>query len=373
MDVLPSSYPLNLADSPATSSVLGVAHDWEAIGLWLSVKTQRSAHTRRAYQREAQRFLTFLSAELGIQQLSEIKLTHIQAYLQHLAAPPAHWLIGHTPMAQRRPTQLLRSALAPQSIAYSRTVIGSLLDFLQQAGHVQANPVSLSAQPIVPKNSMADKALEPDAWLFFWRWLCAQHHTARRPEQQQLAIRNRWLCALLYHTGLRRSSIVAATMMDLYRQQGQWLLTVPIKGGQRHTVVIGQHLLAELKSYRQTLGWSALPDGQDQRPLLANLRYPDQPMTCRNVGRVFEQLTTQAAQACDDPYLAAQIAQLTAHGLRHTFATHSLMAGSRLEAVQDALGHRSITTTSIYAKSSRQMQIDQKHAFDRFVSELQQR
>jgi len=158
-------------------------------------------------------------------------------------------------------------------------------------------------------------------------------------------------------------------MAGFVRREGRWTLTVPIKGGRQHTLAIHHSLLEELKRYRLRFGLSALPAPDEQQPLLSHVRQLGKPVLARNIGFDFEKITRAAAACCDDPYLATQIQQLTAHGLRHTHATHSLIAGARLEAVQDALAHRSIATTSIYAKASQQMR--EQHA-ERLATFMQQ-
>ncbi|MEC7118596.1 MAG: tyrosine-type recombinase/integrase [Pseudomonadota bacterium] len=357
---------------PHDTSALSAQNDQQAILIWLDARATRSIHTQVSYRKEAVRFVLFITQELGLAGLAQVKVEHIQQYLQHLAQPPAHWLIDTTIPAQQRPaTQRLKKPLSASSIAYARLVINSLYRYLQDAGHLKHNPVSLSSQPINNVTDMAEKALEPAAWLFLWQWLIDQEQQARTISQYRLAVRNRWLCTLLYHTGLRRSSIAAGRMSGLARREGKWSLYVPIKGGRQHMVVMHPHLLEELKRYRLAFGLSALPAPNEDQPLISNIRQLGQPVLARNIGADFEKFTQAAAATCDDPYLAEQIRHLTAHGLRHTHATHSLMAGARLEAVQNSLAHRSIATTSIYARASLAMREQHADQLAQFWQQLQ--
>ena len=338
-----------------TSSIAS-RNDLEAIQTWLAVKCSQSAHTQSAYQKEARRFLVFMAHELGLEGLRDVKVEHLEAYWNHLARPPEHWLITTSqPPTDQVNTRLLRGALSKKSIAYSRTVINSLYHYLKNANYLDQNPVAVSRK-ISVHHIEHDKGLEPDAWQVFWQWLLQQEQQQTTPEKHKVAVRNRWVCALLYHSGLRRSSIASANMNQFYRRQGQWMLSVTIKGNRQHHVVVGEFLLQELQRYRLALGMSALPSPNDDRPLLINLRHENQKMSERNIGYLFEKMTAACAQDCVDPYLADQIRRLTCHGVRHTFATHSLIAGARLESVQHALGHQSISTTSIYARVSLSMQ-----------------
>lgn len=358
-DILPQSVfqPHATSQDRQAQSSIASDNDLEAIQTWLAVKCSNSAHTQSAYEKEARRFLVFMAYELGLTGLQAVKVEHLEAYWHHLAHPPAHWLISAAQSATSPVnTRLLRGALSASSIAYSRTVINSLYNYLKNADYLSQNPVAVSRK-ISVQHTHAEKGLEPDAWRFFWQWLIHQEHAPLlTPEKHQLAVRNRWMCALLYHSGLRRSSIASAQMNQFYRRHGQWMLSVTIKGNRQHHVVVGEFLLQELQRYRLALGMTALPTPDDQRPVLINLRNEHQPISERNIGYLFEKMTVACAKDCVDPYLADQICQLTCHGVRHTFATHSLIAGARLESVQHALGHQSISTTSIYAKVSLKMQ-----------------
>ncbi len=357
-DIHPQSavQPISTLQDRLAQSSLASDNDLDAIQTWLAVKCSNSAHTQSAYAKEARRFLVFMAYELQLAGLREVKVEHLERYWHHLAHPPAHWLIS-TPSSTTTPvdTRLLRGALSARSIAYSRTVINSLYNYLKNADYLSQNPVAVSRK-IMVQHTNVDKGLEPDAWRIFWQWLIYQEHLSLTPEKHLLAVRNRWMCALLYHSGLRRSSIASAHMSQFYRRQGQWMLSVTIKGQRQHHVVVGEFLLQELQRYRLALGWTALPTPDDSRPLLMNLRHENQTISERNIGYLFEKMTVACAKDCVDPYLADQIRQLTCHGVRHTFATHSLIAGARLESVQHALGHQSISTTSIYAKVSLNMQ-----------------
>ena len=361
-----------VAPSADRRSALQTDHDLEAIGIWLQTRGSRSAHTARAYRKEAERFVLFIHLELGLERLAQLKVEHVQAYLDHLADPPEHWLIPtHLPKHERLMSQCLQGALSASSISYARTVIKSLFRYLQDAGHVHNNPIALTAQPIVNPTPMADRALEPAAWLFLWTWLVEQSEQAQGLLATRQAMRQRWLCALLYHTGLRRSSIAEGRMSGFIRREGRWQLTVPSKGGRSHTVILHQQLLAELQHYRQSLGLSPLPYPHDSQPLVSDLRQPDQPILARQIGYDLEQIRKQAAAVCPDPYLAMQIAALTPHGLRHTYATHSLIAGAPLDVIQHALGHRQISTTSLYAKTTTQMREQHADRMQQFWQHLQ--
>ncbi len=361
----PTAYPTHLPVWPAAAtSALASQNDVEAIATWLEVKASRSAHTRDNYQREAHRLLVFLQHEMQLSALAEVRVEHLQLYWRLLANPPAHWLQTHG--EAHAPTRLLRHGLSARSIEHTRTVLNGLFEYLFRAQYLPFNPVAITGRSRVEQKIQAEKALEPAAWAFFWRWLVQREQQATSHAAHMIALRDRWLCALLYHSGLRRASVVSARMADLHRRQGHWFLQVVVKGNKPHRLPLGQVLRDELVHYRRQMQLPDWPSPDEPWPLVCSLRDPSRHLTTRSIGLIFERLSAQCAADCGDVFLADQIRQLTCHGIRHTFATHSLLAGARLESVQKALGHASIATTSIYAQVTEDMQRQLADQVDQF-------
>lgn len=328
-------------------------NDVEMIQTWLTASTGRSRHTFLSYRRESSRFLLFIQYH-GLT-LAQVMVEHVHDYFALLADPPPAWCIAPRGSDRlRSPTAVLKGALSAPSIAHARVVLLRLYRYLQDAGYAPHNPIALAFKPPVSVFAPYEKALEPQAWQFFWQWLQQQAEQAQTREQLLLAQRNRWLCALLYHTGLRRSSVAAGVMAGFSRRwvdgESQWSLTVPSKGGRLHTSMVSPLLLQELRLYRQAMGLIGDPEPHEQEPLVCAVRNCRQLIKERAIGLLFEQLTAQAAACCADSHIAAQIAGLTAHGLRHTHGTHRFLSGASLQSTQASLGHKDPKTTLIYAK-----------------------
>ncbi len=153
-----------------------------------------------------------------------------------------------------------------------------------------------------------------------------------------LDLRNRAIFETLYSCGIRVSELVGLNTMDL--DPGQALVRVLGKGSQERIVPIGKNALAAIKAYRQVLekvcGISADIGG----PLFLNKNKGR--LTARSVARILDQLVT----AC------GLLTPVSPHTLRHTFATHMLDAGADLRAVQELLGHKSLSTTQKYTHVS---------------------
>lgn len=329
--------------------------DVQAVSVWLAARAERSPHTFDAYRRESQRLLVWLKE----QQLSlkNMHLSDLHRYYQHLQHPPEHWLRPRKPHQGQilLDTQLLISGLSPSSLDYARRVLGLLFDYLQQAGYLSRNLVRLSQRPatLQQQSLTVQRFLTVEQWQWLWDWL------SKRPRHTATAdahfMRDRWLMLLLYQTGLRRDEVAQATMADFKLSANGWTLNVIGKGRKLRLVSIHPTLMQALAEYRLWLGFlHAEPQPTEQHiPLVAAFNQSKglQPVTARAIGLAVQQIGQSAAKQCPDPQIAATLQQLSTHWLRHTNATHRLLAGASLETTQDELGHSDPKTTRRYVHS----------------------
>ena len=130
-----------------------------------------------------------------------------------------------------------------------------------------------------------------------------------------------------YSTGLRIHELVNINVeeIDIYNDT----IKVRGKGRKERIVVLGSHAMKALQRYRHEAGVHSGP------LFLSKLR---------------RRITTQAVGDVLEKYLRKSTIQLhvTPHKLRHSFATHLLNNGADLRAVQELLGHASLSTTQIY-------------------------
>jgi integrase/recombinase XerC len=146
--------------------------------------------------------------------------------------------------------------------------------------------------------------------------------------------RDHAMLEVIYSSGLRVSELVSLNWDDIDRELE--LVRVRGKGGKERIVPIGKKALAALDTYRARLGELCHARLFDLRAVFLNRR--GQRLTTRSVGRVVEHYI-----------LAAGIAtKASPHALRHSFATHLLGAGADLRAIQELLGHSSLSTTQKY-------------------------
>lgn len=152
-----------------------------------------------------------------------------------------------------------------------------------------------------------------------------------------IGLRDRAFLELTYSSGMRISEIAHLKIGDLDIEDG--FVRCLGKGSKERLVPIGDKALAAIGRY--------LADG---RPHLAGKRRDDAVfLSVRGKG-----MTRQGFWKILKAYAnKAGLPDLTPHTLRHSFATHMLQAGADLRAVQEMLGHASISTTQIYTHLAR--------------------
>jgi site-specific recombinase XerD len=146
-------------------------------------------------------------------------------------------------------------------------------------------------------------------------------------------LKHRALLMLLYSAGLRVGEVVRLKPTDLDEDRG--LVRVRRgKGRKDRYTLLARRAVEAVKLYRD-----AYPDHQW---LFAGDR-PDRHLTTRSVQRIVKKAARAAGIEKD----------VTAHTLRHSFATHLLEGGTNLRVIQELLGHQSARTTQIYTHVAR--------------------
>lgn len=148
-------------------------------------------------------------------------------------------------------------------------------------------------------------------------------------------LRDRALLELAYSSGLRLSELVGLNRGDVDRQSG--LLRVRGKGRRERVVPAGQLALAALDRY---LAAGARGGERADQPVFVNARHLR--LSGRTVQRVVRRRLGEVAGGIG----------VTPHALRHSFASHLLDNGADLRAIQELLGHRSLTSTQVYTHVS---------------------
>lgn len=149
-----------------------------------------------------------------------------------------------------------------------------------------------------------------------------------------LGIRNRAMLELLYSSGLRVSELVNLEMQNMYLEEG--FVRVFGKGSKERLVPMGDSARKFIEMYLEHVRGKATPKSGEEDILFLNRR--GKRLTRNMVFMILKDLVNKAG--IDK--------KVSPHTFRHSFATHLIEGGADLRAVQEMLGHESITTTEIY-------------------------
>ncbi len=149
-------------------------------------------------------------------------------------------------------------------------------------------------------------------------------------------VRDRAILELMYSSGLRISELVGLDVDDIDRMER--LVTVTGKGARMRVVPFGAAAAAALDRWLVQGRAATMPSTS---AAFVNVR--GRRLTRQGVWKIVK--TRSAIARLDSP--------VTPHTLRHSFATHLLDGGADVRAVQELLGHASVTTTQVYTLVSR--------------------
>ena len=231
--------------------------------------------------------------------------------------------------------QLRSRGLAPRSIAIALAAWRGLYRWWGQQALVKANPVE-GIRP--PKGS---KPL-PKALSVQQAVALAEHRTEHgKPE---LAARDHAIAELLYGCGLRIGELMGLDVQASTAAKG-WIdlpdgtAHVLGKGGKRRSVPVGSQALLALQAWLQA------------RPMLALQGEPALFVSQRGTRLSPNQLRLRLQSQAQHSGLPTRVHP---HMLRHSYASHLLQSSGDLRAVQELLGHASISTTQVYTKLDHQ-------------------
>ena len=151
--------------------------------------------------------------------------------------------------------------------------------------------------------------------------------------------RNRAMLETLYSSGLRVTELINLKISNVHFDVG--FLRVLGKGNKERLVPIGREALKYIRIYKDEIRSHLEIDEQNKPFLFLNRR--GRPLTRQMVFIIIKDLVAKAGIE----------KVVSPHTFRHSFATHLIEGGADLRAVQEMLGHESITTTEIYTHLDR--------------------
>jgi integrase/recombinase XerC len=262
----------------------------------LATERRLSPHTVEAYERDLRALLAFCERE-------------------QIASFPALDSFS----VRRFAAESHRRGLGARSIARRLSAVRTFLNYLIETGVLKSNPGVHVQAPKAPRRLPA--TLDPDQVASL----------LAISGDEPMTLRDRAILELFYSSGLRLAELVGLSLGDV--DAADRVVRVLGKGSKARVVPVGKQALAALKD------WLAVRSEIARPGELALF-----------VGRRGERVSPRTVQKRVNEWAKRQGTPTGVHPhmLRHSFATHVLESSRNLRAVQEMLGHASLSTTQIY-------------------------
>jgi site-specific recombinase XerD len=226
--------------------------------------------------------------------------------------------------------ELVESGLGARSVARARSSCSGFFQYLQREGERSANP--LEDAPAPKAGRPLPRVLSIDEVL---RLIAAPG------DSEPQRARDGALLELLYATGMRVSEAVDLTLSGWHPEEG--LVRVVGKGNKERLVPVGAQSIRTIDRWIRVSRPSFAPRCDR---ILVNRR--GLPLSRVSAWSILDHWARETGLQEDDRTGRKGGHRIHPHILRHSFATHLLQGGADLRAVQEMLGHASVTTTEIY-------------------------
>ena len=268
---------------------------------FLQLEKSLSAHSVEAYLRDIDKLTNYLESNEETLSPAEVSLQHLQSFIQ---------CIGEMEMATTSQARIISG-------------IKSFFKYCLLEQICTVNPTTLLPSPKTRRKL-------PDVLSFEEIELLIGHIDLSKPEGG----RNKAILETMYSSGLRVTEAINLKISCLYLDVG--FIRVIGKGDKERLIPIGSDAIKFIKIYKDTIRIHQSPAKNCEDILFLNNRG-------KGLSRVM------IFYIIKDLILKSGIKKsISPHSFRHSFATHLVEGGADLRAVQEMLGHESITTTEIY-------------------------
>ncbi|NIG56114.1 site-specific tyrosine recombinase XerD [Chitinophaga sp. Cy-1792] len=284
---------------------------------YLQLERSLSSNSIEAYLRDVEKLEQYLQAN-GKEKLrpQDITLSDLQECVQWIAK------LGMTPASQARIISGIKA----------------FYKFLLLEDMAKEDPSQLLEAPKLQRKL-------PDVLSFEEIELLIAQIKMDTPEGH----RNRAILETMYSCGLRVSEVISLQITQLHLDVG--FIRVVGKGNKERLVPIGKEAMRQIDMYRRNIRIHMPVKYGEEDTLFLNRR--GGALSRVMIFLVIKELTKEAGIPKN----------VSPHTFRHSFATHLVEGGADLRAVQEMLGHESITTTEIYTHLDREYLRDTLHRF----------
>lgn len=273
---------------------------------YLKLERSLSDNSIEAYLRDVEKLWQFCDSEYGNLSPTQIDLNHLRSFLKQIA----EW------------------GISARSQARIISGLKAFFKFLLLEDIVSIDPTELLEAPKLSRKLPEVLSVEEI------NLIEAQIDRSKPEGERNLAI-----IETMYSCGLRVSEVIGLQISNLYLNEG--FIRVTGKGNKERLVPIGSSATKYIKLYTNSIRnhQTIKPEAEDI--LFLNRR--GNKLTREMVFMVIKDLVNKAGIEKN----------VSPHTFRHSFATHLIEGGADLRAVQEMLGHESITTTEIYTHLDR--------------------
>lgn len=266
---------------------------------FLTIERGLSENSVEAYLRDIRHLILYLELS-DINDINQVNLTILRDFVANL------------------------SELGMAATSQARIISGikSFFNYLELEQIIITNPSVLLEAPKTTRNLPDTLSIEEVDQLFH-----GIDHTSNEGK------RNRAILETMYSSGLRVSEVISLKISNLYLDIG--FIRVVGKGNKERLIPIGDNAISHIKYYMIERGNGKINPGNE------DILFLNRRGNALTRVMIFYIIKDAAARAGIEK-------NIHPHTLRHSFATHLIEGGANLRAVQEMLGHESITTTEIY-------------------------
>ena len=268
---------------------------------YITLEKRFSSHTINAYRKDLESFATYTKLHYQLTNLAKVEYPIIRDWIVHLSS----------------------TGIKSQSINRKCSTLKSYFKFLQKLGEIDQSPMQFHRQ--LKTNP---KLVVPLTEKEFQAVIEMYDHSHFEGARDALILE------LLYTTGMRRAELLSLTLTAIDRNNRQ--LQVVGKRNKTRIVPLLPKVISQIDSYLA------------HRNQIEKAKYSKSLF----VNRKGEKLSPSHIYKCVTAYLAkvSTKEKVSPHVLRHTFATHLLNRGADINSIKEILGHKSLSSTQIYAK-----------------------